>query len=198
MNYAAVIVARIVISGCAVMCRSSRILLITLALSTISMAETYEYQLLYAEVPGIDKALAGDLDATIEVLESRAKNVDNPYVTDEQATLCGLYIEKGKLDAARRTCNAAVDIDQSDLAYNNRGVLRVHLGDTAGALEDFDRARVLPDNQRRYIEELMRTDARLVASSNYAVATEHTVKRDHPGQSLASRVRGASVEELSN
>ena len=105
---------------------------------------------------------------------------------------------KGKLDAARRTCYAAVDIEQSDMAYNNRGVFRAQQGDMAGALEDFDRARVLPDNRRRYIEELIRDDTRLIASGNYAVATEHTVKRRHPRQSLASRVRGASVEDLSN
>ncbi len=180
------------------MCRGSRILLITLALSTISMAETYEYQLLYAEVPGIDKALAGDLDATIEVLENRAKNVDNPYVTDEQATLCGLYIEKGKLDAARRTCNAAVDIDQSDLAYNNRGVLRAHLGDIAGALEDFDRARVRPGDWRRYIEELHRGSARLLASRNFAVATKYIEKRAAHKPTMAGNISGAHIEDLGN
>ena len=198
MNYAVLMVARIVISGCEILYRGSRVLLVTLALSTISMAETYEYNVLYAEVPGIDKALAGNLDAAIEVLESSAKNVDNHYVADEQATLCALYVAKGKFNAARTTCDAAVDIDRSDLAYNNRGVLRAHLGDITDALEDFDRARVLPDDQRRYIEELKRDNARLSASRNFVLAVEYIEKRLTNKPTLASAINGANVEDLGN
>ena len=174
------------------------ILLVTLALSTISMAETFEFKVLFSNVPGIDSALDGNLDAAIEVLESRAKNVDNYYVADEQATLCALYVVKRQLDAARETCNAAVEIGQSDLAHNNRGVLRVHLGDTAGALEDFDRARVLPDDQQRFIEELKRGDARLMASRNFAVATEYIEKRSTNKRTMAGAVTGARIEDLAN
>jgi len=162
------------------------------------MAETYEFKVIYAQVPGIEKILAGNLDAAIEVLESRAKNVDNHYVADEQATLCALYVQKGKLDAARRICDAAVDIDQSDAAYNNRGVLRVHVGDTAGALEDFDRARVLPDDQLRYVEELKMGNARLMASRNFAVAIEYIDKRSTNKPTMAGAVSGANIEDLNN
>ena len=180
------------------MCRGSLILLVTLALSTVSMAETYEFKVLYADVPGVEKALAGNLDAAIEILESKAANIDNHYVADEQATLCALYAAKGKLDAARKTCDAAVDIGQSDIAYNNRGVLRARLGDTAGALEDFDRARVLPDDQRRYIEELKTGSARIMASRNFAVATEYIEKRSTIKPTMVGNISGAHIEDLDN
>ncbi len=180
------------------MCRGGLILLVTLALSTVSMAETYEFKVLYADVPGVEKALAGNLDAAIEILESKAANIDNHYVADEQATLCALYVAKGKLDAARKTCYAAVDIGQSNLAYNNRGVLRARLGDAAGALKDFDRARVLPDDQRRFIEELKRGNARIMASTNFAVATEYIEKRSTIKPTMAGNISGAHVEDLDN
>ena len=174
------------------------ILLATLALSTVSMAETWDFNVLYADVPGVEKALAGNLDAAIEVLESRATNIDNHYVADEQATLCALYVAKGKLHAARKTCNAAVEIDQSYLAHNNRGVLRVHLGDTAGALEDFDRARVRPDDQQRFIEELKRGNTRLMASKNFTLATKWTAKLSTNKPTVADAVTGARIEDLAN
>ena len=175
------------------------ILLATWALPTMSNAETYEFKLVYAEVPGIEKALAGDIDSAIADLESRARDSINNYMPDELATLCALYVVKGKLEAGRKTCNAAVENDESDAAYNNRGVLRVHLGDTAGAMRDFERCRVLPDNQQRYIKELMRKDTRLIATSNYAVAIKYSARRrPDPVQALTSRVRGANVEDLSN
>ena len=174
------------------------ILLVTLTLSTVSMADTWEFKVLYADVPGIEKALAGNLDAAIEVLESKSTNIDNHYVADEQATLCALYVAKGKLDAARKTCDAAVEIDQSNIAHNNRGVLRLHLGDTAGALEDFDRARILPDDQNRYIEELQRGDARFMAGRNFAVATEYIEKRSTNRRTMAGNISGAHIEDLTN
>ena len=173
------------------------ILLAALALSTVSMAETWEFKVLYADVPGVEKALAGNLDAAIEILESKATNIDNHYVADEQATLCALYVAKGKIDAARKTCNAAVEIDQSDIAYNNRGVLRARLGDTAGALEDFDHARVLPDDQHRFIENLKRGNARLTASRNFALTTEIVEGHRTKEWTLAGAVKGADIEDLS-
>jgi hypothetical protein len=103
---------------------------------------------------------------------------------------------KGKLVVAQKTCNSAVETDRSHTAYNNRGVLRVHLGDPAGAIEDFERARVLPQHQKRYMEELMMRDPRLIATSNYAVAKKMTAKRKQPWQALASSIRGASVEDI--
>ena len=67
-------------------------------------------------------------------------------------------------------------------------------------MRDFERCRVLPDNQQRYIKELMRKDTRLMATSNYALITKYTERRGHPDpvEVLTSRIRGASVEDLSN
>ncbi len=180
--------------------KRSLFLLGMLALSNLSIAEPYEFKLVYAQVPGIEKAQAGDIDSAIADLESRARDSITNYWPDELATLCALYVVAGKLGAGRKTCNVAVENDESYAAYNNRGVLRARLGDVAGAMRDFDRSRVLPDNQQRYIEELWGKDTRLVATSNYAVAKKYTEThgRPDPVQALTTPVRGASVEDLSN
>ncbi len=180
-------------------CRDSLILLVTLALSTVSLAESYEFHLIFADdVPGMDKYRAGELDAAIEILESRAKMADSQYLGEELASLCGFYIVKGNRDAARETCSAAVEIDPSGSAYNNRAVLRVQLGDTVGALEDFDRIRVIPDNQPRYIEQLMKNDGRLIASRNFALATELIERRSTNKRTMAGDISGANVEDISH
>ncbi len=171
-------------------------LLATLALPSMSNAEVYEYKVVYAEVPGIEEINHGNLDAAIEILESRVKDTNSHHVADELATLCALYIMKRKLAAAHRTCDVAVENDQSDAAYNNRGVLRAHLKDAAGAMEDFGRVRILPANRQRYFEELTRINARLLASSNYDVAERYAARRVDMGRALANSVVGASVEDL--
>ena len=178
-------------------CRDSLILLVTLVLSTVCIAETYEFRAAYYVGPGIEEAKAGNLDAAIEILESREKMADNHfYVADELATLCGFYIVNGNLDAARETCSAAVEIGQSDFAYNNRGVLRMKLGDIVGALEDFDRVRVLPDDQPRFIEQLKERNTRLIASRNFAQASEMAAKRRINKPTMAGAVKGANIEDI--
>jgi len=175
------------------------ILLTTFTLSTTSNAETYNFKVVFAaEVPGSTEIGVENYDAAIEILESRAKDSNKFYVADELATLCALYVVKRRLETARKTCHNAVETDQSHLAYNNRGVLRAHLGDAAGAVRDFERARVLPDDRQRYIKELMRGDARLIASGNYAVAVKYAERRGRPDpvQAFLGRVGGASVEDL--
>jgi tetratricopeptide (TPR) repeat protein len=175
------------------------ILLTAFALPTTSNAESYEFKVVFAaEVPGSTEIDVGNYDAAIEILESRAKDSTQLYITDELATLCALYVVKRRLEAAHRACHNAVETDQSHLAYNNRGVLRAHLGDAAGAVRDFERARVLPTDRQRYIKELMRGDARLIASGNYAVAVKYVQKhgRPDPVQAFLGRVGGANVEEL--
>ena len=105
---------------------------------------------------------------------------------------------KSKHVAACKTCQVAVETEQSNAAYNNSGVLRAYLGDAAGAMEDFARATVRPENLQRRIEGFMRCDARMIASSNFAVATEFSARRGNPRQTSASRVRGANIEALHN
>ncbi len=178
-------------------CRDSLILLVTLALSTVSLAETYQFQLIFFDDgPESDEYTAGELDAAIEILENREKMADNQYVGRELANLCGYYIVKGNLDAARKTCSAAIEIDPSGFAYNNRAVLRVYLGDTVGALEDFDRVRVLPDDQPLYIELLKEADPRLIASRNFALATEIVERRRTNKPTMNGVVNSADIEQI--
>lgn len=165
-------------------------------LPAMSNAQSYDFKVVYAEVPGINEILAGDHDAAIRILEDRAKDSSTYYLIDELATLCALYVVKSRLKEARDACNNAVETDRSHTAYNNRGVLRVHLGDREGAIDDFERARVRPQQQKRYIEELMMRDARLIATSNYATAKKMAANRQQPWQSLVNSMQGASVEDL--
>lgn len=154
--------------------------------------------MVYDEGPGTEEYEAGNLDAAIEILESREKMADNPYAGYELATLCAFYILKGNLDAARETCSAAVKIDQSGYAYNNRGVLRAQLGDTVGALEDFDRVRVLADDQPRYIEQSKESHARFIASRNFAVTTEIMERRRANVPTMTGAVNGANIEDMNH
>ena len=179
-------------------CRDSLILLVTLALPTVSIAESYGLQLAVVEVPGTEEYATGKLDAAIEVLESSENMADDYYVGLELATLCAFYILKVNLDAARETCSAAVKIDQSGYAYNNRGVLRAQLGDTVGALEDFDRVRVLADDQPRYIEQSEESHARFIASRNFAVTTEIMERRRANALTMTGVVNGANIEDINH
>jgi tetratricopeptide (TPR) repeat protein len=179
------------------MCRDSLILLVTLALSTVSIADPHELYLLFAKDPATDEYKSGDLNAAIELLESRDKMADSQRnIGDELATLCAFYILKGNLDSARERCSAAVEIDQSDLAYNNRGVLRAQQGNTVGALEDFDHVRVLPEDQPRYIEQLKEADVRFTASINFARATEIMAEHRTNKPTMTRAVKGAKIEDL--
>ncbi len=179
-------------------CRDSLILLVTLALPTVSIAEPYDLQLAVIEVPGTEEYATGKLDTAIELLESRENMADDDYVGLELATLCAFYILKGNLDVARETCSAAVKIDQSGYAYNNRGVLRAQLGDTVGALEDFDRVRVLPDDQPRYIKQSKESNARFIASRNFAVTTEIMERRRANEPKMTGAVNGANIEDMNH
>lgn len=175
------------------------ILLATFVLPAASNAQSYKFEVVYAEVAGSSEIRARNPDAAIEILERRAQEADKHYVAGELATLCGLYIVKGRLSAASVTCQEAVETDRSALAYNNRGVFRVRLGDASGALEDFARARNLPDNQQRYIEEFVKGDAQFVASNNYVLAKRYAARmRGGIGQAFAGSVLGASIEDLGN
>ena len=186
-------------SGKSSFCKRSiyPILLATIALPALSNAGNYRFELIYADVPGSAEIRARKLDAAIEILEDRAQDADKHYVTNELATLCALYIVKGQLSAASITCNDAVETDQSNAAYNNRGVFRTQLGDTTGAMGDFAKARSLPDKQRNYIRELMSGDAKLIADSNYRVAEKYEFSlRDEIQPTMASQYFETRIADL--
>ena len=176
------------------------LLITTITLPAMSNAESYNFKVVFADIPGFGEIRSGNYDAAIDILEKRADDANNQYLHNERATLCALYVVKSNLVAARRTCHIAVETDQSDAAYNNRGVLRAQVGDAAGAALDFERARVLPDDRQRYIRDFMKSDARIIASGNYAEVLRFASRRVQPEslQALARSVRGASVEDLGN
>ena len=73
------------------------------------------------------------------------------------------------------------------------------LGDTLGALKDFDRVRILADDQPRYIEQLKESDARLTASRNFALVSEIAAKPEKRGinnPTMAGAVKGANIEDI--
>lgn len=179
-------------------CKRGWFLLGVLALSNSSIADTFEFKVVYAQVPGIEMILAGDFKAAIAKLERRARDSSSDYFPDETATLCALYVVTGKLNAGRRACQAAIEIDRSHAAYNNRGVFRAHQGDSVGALEDFGRARVSPEHEHRYIEELKRRDGRLMASRNFEVAVAYIERRKNGKRRKSGSLPVASVEDLNN
>lgn len=168
------------------------------ALSSPSRAETFEFKVTYAQVPGIEKILAGDFLAAIAGLERRVQDPDDRYFPDELSTLCALYIVTGQLEAGRKTCQAAVEIDRSDAAYNNRGVFRAHSGDAEGALRDFRRVRVAPGGEESYVEELKRRNARLMASRNFDVAMRYIERRKNRQKTKAGVVSAADVEDMNH
>ena len=90
------------------------IFLATLALPAISNAETYDFKVVYAEVPGAEEIRAGNHDAAIKILESRAKDANNDYVADELATLCALYIVKAKSGYALKGRDLAARRDSDE------------------------------------------------------------------------------------
>ncbi len=170
--------------------------IVLIAIGTEVGADSYDLKVVYGQVPGIEKILSGQREDAIRILEDRRSDSVDDYVIDELATLCALYIVEGRLDAAQSTCRAAVRIDKSHAAYNNRGVLRAHLGDMDGALNDFGRARVPPDEEDRYIDQLKRSDARFMASSNFLVARKIVEKRSRVTRTMRRNTGGAKIEQF--
>lgn len=170
---------------------------VALLLAPLSaLASQLDFRVGFAEVPGIEEIEAGQFRQAIEILESRRRDPQSQYIDEELTTLCGVYIVAGELGKARKVCDEAVDKDRTDAAWNNRGVLRVHSGDTAGALRDFSRVRVPPTEYDGYIAELLRRNPRLMATGNYELAAKirgHGMD-GHEGRSF--NVRGASVETI--
>ncbi len=65
-----------------------------------------------------------------------------------------------------------------------------------GALEDFDHVRVLADDEPRYIEQLKKGDERLIASRNFALATELIERRRTNEPKIVGAMIGANVEDI--
>jgi len=157
-------------------------------------ADTVHLRVVFENVPGSEEIEAGNLRAGIKALENQLTRIELESSADILATLCAAYIVNRSLDKAERACETAIEISPTKAAYNNRGVLRVHRGDFAGAREDFERVR--PRELDVYLEELWVTDVPLMAEDNFDLVDELMSKGASidAGQSFASSA--AEIEDL--
>ncbi len=143
--------------------------------------EQYNFRVEFPGGIASEEITAGDHTAAIKVLEALDPNGNDGELT----TLCGLYIIERQLVTAHSICDAAVATDQSYEAYNNRGVLRVHLKNMQGALIDFNKAK------RIYI------NAVIAADENHTEAVRYVDDHKHnPSIALSNRASRVEVEEL--
>jgi len=156
--------------------RGSRIISLILIIAAApllrspSFAETVHFRVAFQNVPGSEEIEAGHLNAGIEVLEDELAINELESCGEILATLCAAYILNRSFDQAERACDMAIEINPSNAAYNNRGVLRAHQGDFVGAREDFDRVR--PRRLDIYLEELWVKDVPLMAEENFGLINE--------------------------
>jgi hypothetical protein len=167
-----------------------------LAGAGVSYAETFPFRVAYDDVPGADEIESGNLVAAIAILEAQSNARDTQDRGGILATLCGAYVLNASLDKASATCDAAVALSPSKLAYNNRGVLRVHSGDLPGAREDFDRAR--PEHLNQYLEYLRTKDIGLIADGNFDLLEELSAKKSRARVNTAFAVSAPSIENILN
>lgn len=129
-----------------------------------------EMQVAFEDIPGGRQLDAGDLERGISITEAELKSSNPEYRSELLANLCGAYVLTREIKEARHACDAAVESGAKPSAFNNRGVLRVLVGDLEGARRDF--ARIRPDDVEAYIDELKRTDPRFMASENLSLLDE--------------------------
>ena len=159
--------------------------ILLLAFTAQSNNKQYRFQVLFPGGLVSNEIAAQNYGAAIEVLEARARDPAGQYQDGELTILCALYVMAKQLAAAHNTCDAAVATDQSGAAYNNRGVLRVYLKNTQGALDDFNHAKQI------YINTV------IIADINRAEALRYAEARDAADfNALVDRVGGAEAEDL--
>ena len=153
---------------------------ILLALPAFAV-DQYSFRVAFPGDVAAEEISAQDYAAAIKVLEALDPNGNDGALT----MLCGLYIIDQQLATAYSICNAAVATDQSYEAYNNRGVLRVHLKNMQGALNDFNRAKQVYLNSET------------LADVNHAEAMRYAEDRASADMNaLIDRVGTAEAEEL--
>jgi len=180
--------------------RGFAVLALPLALlaSGAAAAEQLPFRVAFADVPGLELIQAGRHDEAIGFIESRLSAERAPAGRDSIATLCGAYVLSGRFREALPVCDRAVAEDASDVAFNNRGVLRAHLGDVEGALADFRRVHVPDAEMTAFLARLREGSVRLMATDNLALAQELRAKRGSREDSPVHALRGAEIESLAN
>jgi tetratricopeptide (TPR) repeat protein len=165
-----------------------------LLLGNPSFAETIQYRVAFERVPGSEEIEAGNLKAGIRLIEDQLTKIELGSSGEILATLCAAYIVNRSLDKAERACDRAIEIKPTQTAYNNRGVLRAHKGDFAGAREDFDRVR--PRQLDIYLEQLWVMDIPLMAEHNFDLVDEMLSKRNSATIDAPVVVSTAKIEDL--
>jgi len=164
------------------------------AMSSASFADNLPFRVAFEDVPGVDEITSGNTGGGIRILKQQLDSDD----TEKGlilATLCGAYIMEMSLEEATQICTDAVDQYPGETAFNNRGVLRVFMGDFKGAHEDFDRAR--PARMDEYLEDLMTRDVGLIADGNHSLLEALQAKHS-PGDVTTSVAvnSGIKIEDM--
>ena len=139
-------------------------LLAVVALPNLSLAEPLEFRVAMENLPGVTEVLSGNFDRGIRNLEKQLRDKDSSQRGEVLATLCGAYVLARNYARAETTCDLAVEEHGDEMAYNNRGVLRVHRGDLQNAAQDLEMAR--PPNVNEHLERLWSTNPGLIAVGN--------------------------------
>ncbi len=185
-----------------VMRRSSPLIVPTLVIAAAlmlgnpSVADVYPFRVVFEDVPGVEEIRAGNIQAGIDMLVEQLKHVEPNSSGDIWVTLCAAYIINSSLDQAEPACTKAVDIAPIHAAYNNRGVLRIYKGDLSGARKDFERVR--PLNMEAYMDELKKTDARLVAVGNVDLINQLLAKYTATEINASAVMSTAAIEDLND
>lgn len=166
-----------------------------LAAGASPAADKVNLRVAYIEGPAANAILAGRIDDAIAYLEQRISLPENSTL-DELSSLCAAHVLNRDFKAAKAVCDHAVEKDASALAYNNRGVLRAHLGDLNGSIDDFAKIRVLQHEYARYISQMTEGNARIMATRNFEMVRRLKSPGDDTASSLSSsQVRGAEIED---
>ena len=167
-----------------------------LMLGNPSFADVFPFRVVFEDVPGVEEIQAGNIQAGIDMLVEQLKRVEPDSSGDIWVTLCAAYIINSSLDQAEPACTKAVDIAPIHAAYNNRGVLRIYKGDLSGARKDFERVR--PLNMEAYMDELKKTDARLVAVGNFDLIKQMLAKHTAAEVTVSLLLNAAAVEDMND
>ena len=161
-----------------------------------SFADESRFRVLAEDVPGAEEIKAGNIQAGIKMLEDQLNQVGQVNSGDIWSTLCAAYISTVSLKQAERACNNAVEIDPTYHALNNRGVFHLSTGNLFKAREDFNRVR--PLNVESYLDDLKRTNARLVAASNFDLVNKMLAKQTPAEIKASGVILTAAIEDLNH
>lgn len=99
---------------------------------------------------GARSADKGDLDLAERLTRRGLERAGSgPSQSVAWSNLCAIEARQGDLTEALAACDQAVArYDESDAAYRNRGVVKLKLGDAAGAAADFRASLALESDER--------------------------------------------------